>query len=175
MGRSTRRVRAPRAGHAVRGPAQTVAGAVLLDVAVVLPATLSGALAVQMRQDLGFTEQLLGMIISAFFASGAISAVLARRHLDRIGGLRTAWIAGGIAALALASVAGMVGTWPLLLVVLVIGGSGLGLMVPATSMLLAATAPVTHLGRLMGIKQGAMPLAMLAAGTAVPAIAPTTS
>jgi predicted MFS family arabinose efflux permease len=160
-------------GTVTSGSARVVGGAVLLDVSVVLPATLSGALAVQMRSDLGFTEQSLGLIVSTFFAAGAVTAILARRQLDRLGGRRTAWVAAFLAALALSSIAGLVTTWPLLLVALLVAGSGLGLMVPATSMLLAAAAPVTHLGRLMGIKQAAMPLAMLAAGTAVPALALT--
>lgn len=153
--------------------ARVVGGAVLLDVAVVLPATLSGALAVQMRGDLGFTEQLLGFAVSAFFASGAVVAIAARGRLDRLGGRRTATIAAALVLLALLAIAGLVTTWPMLLVALVVAGAGVGLMFPATSMLLAEAAPVTHLGRLMGIKQAAMPVGMLAAGTAVPALALT--
>jgi len=62
---------------------------VLLAVAVatagVVPAFLTGGLAVQIRAEFGFGEGALGLAVAVFFAVSALASVASGRLVERVG------------------------------------------------------------------------------------------
>jgi MFS family permease len=150
---------------------------VLLAVAVatcgVLPAFLTGGLAVQVRGEIGFGSAYLGLAVAAFFASSALCSVLAGRVVERLGyhgGMR---LAAAVSAAALLAVAVLADSWGTLAACLVLGGFGNSLAHPAANLSLAREVPSHRQGLSFGIKQSAIPAATLLAGAAVPALAVT--
>jgi MFS family permease len=150
---------------------------ILLAVAVatcgVLPAFLTGGLAVQVRDELGFGSAFLGLAVAAFFASSAICSVLAGRVVERVGYYGGMRLATAISATALLAVAVFAGSWGALVACLVFGGFGNSVAHPAANLSLAREVPPGRQGLSFGIKQSAIPAATLIAGAAVPAVAVT--
>ena len=85
---------------------------ILLAVAVatvgVLPAFLTGGLAVQMREELSFGAAALGLAVAAFFASSSLASAVMGRLVERIGshlGMRLAAVGSAASLLGVASLA----------------------------------------------------------------------
>lgn len=149
----------------------------LLAVAVaacgVLPAFLTGGLAVQVRDELGFGSAYLGLAVAAFFASSALWSVIGGRVVERVGyhgGMR---LAAAVSATVLLAIAVLAGSWGGLVAFMVVGGLGNALAQPAANLSLAREVPADRQGLSFGIKQSAIPAATLLAGAAVPLVAVT--
>jgi MFS family permease len=150
-----------------------LASAAAVTTACVFPAFLTGAMAVQVRADLDFTESGTGLGVGAFFAAAALSSVLLGRFTERIGparGLRLAAVCTAVGQLALAGLARSFGT---LLALLAITGTANALAQPAANLLIARHLPENRQGIAFAVKQSAIPLSTLLAGVAVPAVALT--
>ena len=150
---------------------------ILLAVAVatvgVLPAFLTGGLAVQMREELSFGAAALGLAVAAFFASSSLASAVMGRLVERIGshlGMRLAAVGS---AAALLGVALLARSWTALVACLVLGGLANAISHPATNLSLAREVPAGRQGLSFGVKQAAIPAATLLAGLAVPGIAVT--
>jgi MFS family permease len=150
---------------------------ILLAVAVatvgVLPAFLTGGLAVQVRDELDFGSAALGLAVAAFFASSSLASAVMGRLVERIGfhrGMRLAAIGG---AASLLGVALLAKSWTGLVACLVLGGLANAASHPATNLSLAREVPAGRQGLSFGVKQAAIPAATLLAGLAVPTIAVT--
>jgi MFS family permease len=150
---------------------------ILLAVAVatvgVLPAFLTGGLAVQVRDELDFGSAALGLAVAAFFASSSLASAVMGRLVERIGfhrGMRLAAIGG---AASLLGVALLARSWTGLVACLVLGGLANAASHPATNLSLAREVPARRQGLSFGVKQAAIPAATLLAGLAVPTIAVT--
>jgi MFS family permease len=82
---------------------------VLLAVAVatagVLPAFLTGGLAVQVRGDLGFSAAALGLAVAAFFAFSSLASALMGRIVERVGAHRGMRLAATGSAASLLGIA----------------------------------------------------------------------
>jgi len=150
---------------------------VLLAVAVatagVLPAFLTGGLAVQMRAEMGFGSAALGLAVALFFVSASTASVVMGRLVERIGSHRGMRLAVFGSAASLLCVALLAGSWTGLVVCLVFGGLFNAVAHPATHLSLAREVPTGRQGYSFGIKQAAIPSATLLAGLAVPGIALT--
>jgi MFS family permease len=151
--------------------------AVLLAVAVatatVLPAFLTGGLAVQLRGELAFGTGALGLAVAAFFATSSLASAVMGRVVERIGshsGMRLAAIGSSAALLGVALLAR---SWTGLVGCLVVGGLANAVSHPATHLSLAREVPAGRQGLSFGIKQAAIPVSTLLAGLAVPAVALT--
>jgi MFS family permease len=152
-------------------PARVLAGTAAITTACVFPAFLMGAMAVQVRDDLGFSETGTGLGVAAFFAAAALSSLALGRVTERRGarwGLRSS---GGVSAGASLAVAGLARSLPVLCVLLAVAGAANALCQPAANLLIARHLPVHRQGLAFAIKQAAIPLATLLAGLAVPVIA----
>jgi len=147
------------------------AGAVA--TAGVLPVFLTGALAVQVGDDLGFDEAGLGLTVGAFFGAAALASSASGRLAERMGPPRAMRLAALVAAVSLGAVAVLARSLPALLGCLVVGGGANALAQPATNLSLARSVPADRLGLAFGIKQSAIPAATLLGGLAVPAVALT--
>ena len=139
----------------------------------VLPVFLTGALAVQVRDDLGFDESGLGLTVAAFFGAASALSTLGGRVAERLGPAAATRCSALVSALGLALVAAVARSLPVLLACLVVGGAGNALAQPATNLLLAQRVPPPRLGTAFGIKQSAIPIATLLGGLSVPTVALT--
>lgn len=147
--------------------------AVAVATAGVLPAFLTGGLAVQLREELDFGSGALGLAVAAFFGfSAAMSAVMGR-FVERIGAHRGMRLAVVGSAASLLGVAILARSWTGLVACLVLGGLANATTHPATHLSLARNVPAGRQGLSFGIKQAAIPTATLLAGLAVPTLALT--
>jgi MFS family permease len=150
---------------------------VLLAVAVatagVVPAFLTGGMAVQIRAEFGFGEGALGLAVAVFFAASALASVVSGRVVERVGSSLGMRLAAAVSAVSLLAVSALAGSWWGLVACLVIGGLGNSISHPATHLFLAREVPQGRQGLAFGVKQAAIPVATLLAGLAVPLIATT--
>jgi MFS family permease len=152
-------------------------GAILLAVAVatagVVPAFLTGGLAVQIRAELGFGEGALGLAVAVFFATSALASVIFGRLVERVGSSLGMRLAAAVSAASLLAVSALAGSWWGLVACLMLGGLGNSISHPATHLFLAREVPQSRQGLAFGVKQAAIPMATLLAGLAVPSAATT--
>src|SRR5918997_4221737 len=98
---------------------------VLLAVAVatagVLPAFLTGGLAVQVRGELGFGAAALGLAVAAFFACSSLASAVMGRVVERIGGHRGMRLPPAGSAASLIGIALLATSWAGLVACLVLG------------------------------------------------------
>jgi MFS family permease len=154
-------------------PPGVLAAAAAVVTVGVLPVFLTGALAVQMREELRFGETELGLTVAVFFGSAAASSAIGGRLAERLGPVAGMRVAAALASVALASVAWLANDLGDLLLCLVVGGVSNAVGQPSTNLYLARRVGAGRLGLAFGVKQSAIPLATLLGGLAVPAVALT--
>ncbi len=152
--------------------ARATAAAALTTTLTVLPVFLVGAVAVQVQEDLGFTERGLGVVVAAFWFAMAITGTPGGRFAQRIGPTRAIRFSAVVCALALLG-ASTVSSLAQLAAWMVVAGAISGLGNPATDLTIAWIVPERVRGVVFGIKQSAVPVATLLAGLAVPLLALT--
>ncbi|HEX7100657.1 MAG TPA: MFS transporter [Acidimicrobiia bacterium] len=136
-----------------------------------LPVFLVGGLAVQIRQDLGFSETELGAAVTVAFLCGAIAGPVGGRVADRVGG-RIAIVCGSVlASLSLAGTALLARSWETLLAFLVLGGLSFAFLDPGLAIVINSNVDPRRQGFAFGIKEASIPASTLLAGLAVPVIA----
>jgi len=146
--------------------------AALLPTAVgVLPSFLAGTVAVQLRADLDFGAGDLGLLFGAFFGAGAIGSAMLGRWAQHIGSHRALRVAALAAGADLMAIALLARSFATLLVLLALGGVANALAQPAANLWLSDNVPPAQQGLAFGVKQAAIPAAMLIGGLAVPAVA----
>lgn len=138
----------------------------------VMPVFLVGGLAVQLRQSLGLSDALLGLLASLFFATGAVTARPFATFTERVGPT-TAMRLSALGSAVCLSVMAAVTSSTALLIVVAIAGTVNSLCQPASNELLMRRVPAAKRGFAFAVKQSAIPTATLAAGLAVPMIALT--
>ncbi len=146
---------------------------VLATTAVILPAFLTGAVAVQIREDLGLGESAIGLAIGAFFVGSATGSTGLGRLAERLGSIAAIRLGLAVTALTDVAVASVVGGTASLAAVLVVAGLANALVQPAINLLVVRAVAPARLGFVMALKQSGMPAAALLGGLAVPAIALT--
>lgn len=151
--------------------AQRALGAATLSIVIgAVPVFLLGALAVFIRDDLGFSEFRLGLLASTYYAASALTSVPGGRLAERVGGRRSAGLAAALSGTAMFGVAVAARSWESLLACMMVAGVGNGIALPASNLLLARGVPHRQQGVAFGIKQSSGPIATLLAGASVPAI-----
>jgi MFS family permease len=150
--------------------ARALATAIAVTTACVLPVFLVGGLAVRMRAELGFGPAALGLAVTAFFGSAALSSAFLGRVVERVGSRRGMLASAGISALSLVGIGALAGSWAHLVGFLVLAGVAQAAAHPATNLLLAGAIRRGRQGLAFGAKQAAVPAATLLAGLATPLI-----
>ena len=117
--------------------ARSVLLAVAVATAGVVPAFLTGGLAVQIRAEFGFGEGALGLAVAVFFAVSALASVASGRLVERVGSFLRMRLAAAVSAVSLLAVSALAGSWWGLVACLVIGGLGNSISHPATHLFLA--------------------------------------
>lgn len=150
--------------------AWVVASASGLTTLGTIPVFLLGAQAVFIRADLGFDALQFGVAVSVFFASAAVAALLGGGLLDRIGRRRSTVTAGSLAAAGGFGTAWATYSWEVLLGLMVVLGTANAACQVTSNLTLARAVPPHRQGLGFGVKQAAIPLAIMLAGLAVPGI-----
>jgi len=148
-------------------PVATLAVSTVSITLAALPIFLVGALAVFIREELGFGETQLGITASLYYLTSAISSTPGGRITERLGPRR------GIALAAAGTMVSMVGIataagWIMVTAFMMLAGVVNGIALPASNLALARGVPLRRQGVAFGLKQSAGPFAALLAGSAVP-------
>ncbi|HYM52890.1 MAG TPA: MFS transporter [Candidatus Dormibacteraeota bacterium] len=162
-------------GRARVDPEPRLAGpaalAIAAGAATVLPGFLIGALALQIRADLGVSVAAVAAGVTVFFAAGALGAGPGGRLAERVGALRAMRGCLLITAASLVAAAALAQSLLVLLVLLAVAGVSNAITQPAINLFMADEVPRERQGLAFGIKQSAIPLAVLASGLALPLVA----
>lgn len=138
-----------------------------------LPPFLLGAQAVWVREDLVVGLGLFGVGVSVFFASAAAGSVITGRLFDRFGPRRCQVVAGTLVALGGTTMAVLVtGAWSLVAAMVVLG-LGNACCQTVANLWMARALPPGRRGLGFGVKQSAVPLAIMLGGLAVPTLGGT--
>ncbi|WP_214369010.1 MFS transporter [Pseudonocardia sp. H11422] len=157
----------------VPGAFRAAAGAVATTTVSVLPVFLTGALAVQISAELGFDPAGLGLIVALYFGVSALASLPVGWLVERFGSGPTSRIAVLGAATVMVAVAAGARSYPALVAILLCSAWCNVMGQLSSNLTLARSVPAHRLGLSFGVKQAAIPLATLLAGTSVPAVALT--
>lgn len=156
----------PARGH----PAWTIVGASLLTTLGTLPVFLLASQSVLVREELGFGARLFGVAVGTFFAAAAITAVLAGMVADRVGRRVSTIAAGALSATGCLGVGLGAGEWWSLAVLMAVLGMANAACQVTANLAMARSVPPHRRGLGFGVKQSAIPLAIVLAGLAVPSV-----
>jgi|TARA_B110000259_G_scaffold182761_1_gene226899 predicted MFS family arabinose efflux permease len=148
-----------------------VAGAV--GIAADLPALLTGALAVEMTEDLAFGTAGLGGAIAMTRGVAMVASLPVGMLTDRIGAVSALRLSAVLALISALTIALFAQGWPLLAASLALAGLSIAIGQPAANRLLYRMVPARRQGVAFGLKQAAPPAAALLAGTSVSVLALT--
>jgi MFS family permease len=150
---------------------KAVVASVSIQTAAMLPAFLTGALAVQLRDALGLSESRLGVAVALFFLVAAVMSPHAGVLSDHLGPRRSLSIAGCLSAVSLLGCAIFVRNYPTLLALLAIGSVGLAIAGPGTKVMVAQGVPRRRHGLAFGVQAGSVPFSAFLSGLMVPLVA----
>lgn len=153
------------------GAARTLAVVVAVGAAGVMPAFLVGALSLQVRRDLDMGVTGIGVAVAIFFVAAAVGSRPLGRLAERIGPSVAMRACGLGAAVCLFAIGGLARSPAALLGLLAMAGICNAISQPATNLFLTRRTRAVQQGLLFGIKQSAIPLAILVSGLAVPVAA----
>ncbi|MDP9460209.1 MAG: MFS transporter [Actinomycetota bacterium] len=153
------------------GSVRAGTAAVAVTTVGVLPVYMVGVLWVQLREDLGFTTSLLGVLVATFFATSAVSALTAGTVVRRFGTAPVVRLSALVGATSMLAISLAAQYTPALVGALVLAGWGNGIGQPASNDLIARAVASDRHGLAYGTKQAAIPLSTMIAGVAVPVIA----
>ncbi|WP_131104268.1 MFS transporter [Ornithinimicrobium sufpigmenti] len=151
-----------------RDTARTMLGASGLTVLGSISPFLLGAQAVLMQRDLGFGPARLGVAVSVFFGVAALSTILGVGVFTRLGRRVGLVVAGGLVAVGGLLVATVVQGWWALVLAMAVLGMGNAACQTTANAAVATALPVHRRGLGFGIKQSAVPVAIMFGGLAVP-------
>jgi MFS family permease len=155
-------------GQSFGRPAVLAIGA---GTATVLPGFLVGALALQIRADLGVSVAAVVAGVTVFFAAGAVGAGPGGRLAERVGALRAMRACAVVTAACLLAAALLAQSLPVLLALLALAGVANAVCQPAINLFMADQVALDRQGLAFGIKQSAIPAAVLVSGLALPVLA----
>ncbi|HLS39458.1 MAG TPA: MFS transporter [Ornithinicoccus sp.] len=148
--------------------ARLMLGASALTTLGAIPPFLLGAQAVLIMRDLGFGAARLGIAVSTFFAVAAVATILASGLLERWGAGRMLLAAGVLVASGGLGLALLVQDWWALVVAMAVLGAGNATCQGASNRTVATLLPASRRGLGFGLKQSAVPVAIMLGGLAVP-------
>lgn len=146
--------------------------AVAITTAATLPIFLTGALAVQIGQDITLTAARLGTLTAVFFTTSALSSSLSGHVAERFGftlGMRFAAALSAFVAFTIA----LRPAWSTFLVMLLVAGFANSAGQVSSNLYIAQRISSARHGFAYGIKQSGVLAGTLLGGLAVPAIALT--
>jgi MFS family permease len=138
-----------------------------------LPLFLTGALGVQITEELAIGTAGLGLVVAIHRGSSVTVAIAAGRWVDGLGARRSLRISSLLAAASAFGVALFARDWTTLILWLLLSGLAMSIADPAANRLLVRSVVPARLGRSFGFKQSAPPTSTMLAGLSVPLVALT--
>jgi MFS family permease len=161
----------PRARSAAFALAITLA----IQVFTSLAATATPVLAPEIGRDLGLAPKLVGVFVGLLFAGAMTASLASGGFVERYGAIRVSQVSVVLCAAGLVMMVGCATAATVLLPVLVMAplviGLGYGPITPASSQILARTAPPSRMALTFSIKQTGVPLGAALAGALLPVLA----
>lgn len=154
-------------------PSTTIATALSVSIAAVMPVFLFGGLAVQITGELGMSVGTIGLVAGLYFAVCGLTAVPAGHLVERFGVPGVARLAVGLAAGSMLAIAAVAHDPVTLTVLMLLSAPANGLGQLSANAVLSNWAPKRRKGVLFGAKQASVPLCTMLAGIMVPVIALT--
>ena len=137
------------------------------------PVFLTGALGVQLTDDLGLSATQIGLAMGASFTIAALLSAPMGRVAERLGPRRGFTVGLTLSALSMLAVAAFARNFWQFCVILGVAGMANALNQPSANLMLTTHIDAERLGFALATKQSGMPAAALLGGVAVPAIALT--
>jgi MFS family permease len=159
-----------RSGYSSRRATLVAAG---VAVTSMLPMFLTGALVVQLTDDLAFGAAQLGIAVASFRFSSLVALPFFGVLADRIGAVLSLRIAALTSAVASAGIAFATDSYAVLVAWLMVAGCSQAIGQPAANRLVSQRVAPDRMGIAFGVKQAANPAATMLAGLSVPALALT--
>lgn len=147
--------------------------AMAVDAVGVLPIFLTGAMAVQLRADIGLPLDSLGLVFASYFGAAALLSIPFRHASERIGLRASLRIGLSTYAAALAGMAASASSTVEMCAFVGLAGIGTALTRTASSVLVTWHSEPDRQGIAFGLKHSSIPVASLVAGLSVPALALT--
>lgn len=135
-----------------------------------VPVFLLSAQSVFVRTDLKFDEARFGLAASCFFAAAAAAAMLGGRLVDRLGRRRSTLLAGFLASAGGVGMAVLAHSYTVMVCMLVLLGFANAALQITSNLSLATAIPLNRQGLAFGVKQSAVPFAILLGGLSVPTV-----
>lgn len=145
--------------------------AIVVGAFCVLPGFLVGVLALQISRDLGVSVAGAASGVTVFFAAGALGAGALGRLSQRIGALAAMRAAALVSGVCLLAIAAFTSSLPVLFGLLAVAGLANSGAQPAINLFMAEEVARERQGLGFGLKQSAIPAAILLSGLALPALA----
>ena len=145
--------------------------AVAVGAATVLPGFMAGVLALQVRDDLSVDLTAAAAGVSVFFAAGAIGAGPGGRFAQRVGAIVSMRVSLLVSAGCQLAIALGGRSLAALLALLAVAGLANAVAQPSINLFMAQQVPLRRQGLAFGLKQSAIPAAILVSGLALPAVA----
>jgi len=159
--------------------ARTAAVALVVTLAIQvftsLAATATSVLAPEIARDVGVAPRLVGVFVGLVYAGSMAASLVSGWFIERFGAIRVSQVcvllcAAGTAAMPAIASAGTAFVTLLAIAPLVIG-LGYGPITPASSQILARTAPPGRMALTFSIKQTGVPAGAALAGAVLPGVA----
>jgi MFS family permease len=147
--------------------------AMAIDTVGVLPVFLTGALAVQLRRDIGLALDSLGLVYTSYFVAAALLSAPLGRWSERTGPGLSLRLGALTYIAAFAGIATLVRSPASLSGFVLLSGVGTALTRTASSVLVARSVIPGRQGFALALKHCSIPVGTLLAGLSVPAIALT--
>ena len=161
----------PRARTAAFALASTLA----IQVFTSLAATATSVLAPEIGRDLGLAPKLVGVFVGLLYGGGMMGSLVSGGFVERYGAIRVSQVAVVLCAAGLAMVVAYTAQptilWPVLVLAPLVIGLGYGPVTPASSQILARTAPPSRMALTFSIKQTGVPAGAALAGALLPGLA----
>lgn len=148
--------------------ARLMLGASGLTTLGAIPPFLLGAQAVLIMEDLTFGAARLGVAVSAFFVVAAVVTIAAGGLFDRGGGSMGRLVAGVLVAVGGFGTTFFVHDWAMLVLAMAVLGAANATCQGTSNRTVATVLPAHRRGLGFGLKQSAVPLAIMLGGLAVP-------
>lgn len=149
-------------------PGRLMLAASALTVLGSMAPFLVGAQAVLIMRDLGFDAAGVGLVVSVFFGAAALGTILAAGAFERMSGRTGRVVAGALVAVGSLAVALLVRDLVGLVLAMAVLGAANATCQGTSNKTVASVLPANRRGLGFGIKQAAVPTAIMLGGLAVP-------
>lgn len=133
----------------------------------VLPVFMLGGLSVFMREEIGLSDALLGVMVAVFFSASSLASLPGGRLAELRGPRAAVVAAAGLSGVGLLGIPLLVRDAAWLIPLVLLSGAGNGVAQPTSNLLLARGVRPQRQGTAFGLKQASSAGATLLVGSAV--------